>query len=371
MGHNLWDGHYLKAKPVHDLSLEMEGRIALDGHFFADTQREGFNKKTSTIRGKIMEKVPASMPFASKNRMTISEFPAGKAEEYPPFYKLSSCYNPLCNKKVEGNIKIISLGRLGTMMDISNPNLYEDRPSDDAFVAMIDSANSMIRLALQDIGPFCFPGTKRAMPGCTWPENYLSALARVIWKKSVDVELVLSNPRSIPNDLSPTEAIYGNGWSCNDVASEIIKRIKKQFPHAKDDELRQKVNDNLRVCFIRQKQGPHYADGTTIGLHSKHFIVDDICCYIGSQNLYVCDLAEWGVVIDDEVQVKQILQEYWEPMWASSFTGEDCDVDEVMDGLEIERDGEDVDYIDQETQKLINQVGRLGAGNSTFYSEED
>jgi len=31
----------------------------------------------------------------------------------------------------------------------------------------------------------------------------------------------------------------------------------------------------------------------TMGNHSKHFIVDDIATYIGSQNLYVCDLAEW------------------------------------------------------------------------------
>jgi hypothetical protein len=31
-GHNLWDPHYLKNNPVHDLSIEMEGRVAHDGH---------------------------------------------------------------------------------------------------------------------------------------------------------------------------------------------------------------------------------------------------------------------------------------------------------------------------------------------------
>ena len=44
---------------------------------------------------------------------------------------------------------------------------------------------------------------------------------------------------------------------------------------------------------------------------AKHFIIDDICCYIGSQNLYICDLAEWGVVIDDAPSVKKIKEEYW------------------------------------------------------------
>lgn len=79
----------------------------------------------------------------------------------------------------------------------------------------------------------------------------------------------------------------------------------------------------------------------TLGLHSKHFIVDDKCAYIGSQNLYVCDLAEWGVVIDHAPQVQQMMTEYWNPMWSFSYTGEDCDVQEVMDGLKIDRSAEE------------------------------
>ena len=46
-------------------------------------------------------------------------------------------------------------------------------------------------------------------------------------------------------------------------------------------------------------------------MHGKHFIIDDVALYIGSQNLYVCDLAEWGVVIDDEETTKRIMDEYW------------------------------------------------------------
>ena len=277
-------------------------------------------------------------------------------------------------------------------MKVPHPILRSDRPSDDAFVSMIDSAKSIIKLTLQDIGPVCFPGTKIALPGCTWPKNYLDAFARVIWEKGVDIEIILSNPHSIPNDLSPTEANYGNGtlmtltfeniishikihmstgWSCVDVAAELIKRIRKQYPEAEDDDLRQKVNDNLRICFIRQKQGQAYDDSTTIGLHSKHFIVDNICCYIGSQNLYVCDLAEWGVIIDDEAQVQTIIEEYWDPMWSASYTGEDCDVDEVMDGLEIDRDGEDPSNVDAETQLLIDQGGNLGPAHADFYTSEE
>ena len=126
--------------------------------------------------------------------------------------------------------------------------------------------------------------------------------------------------------------------SCVDVAAEIIKCIQTQFPDAPDNKLRATVHDNLRVCFLRCRRGGcNYSDGGSLGLHSKHFIIDDMCCYIGSQNLYVCDLAEWGVVIDSPEAVGDIKQKYWDQMWEVSYTRDDCDVDEVMDGLGIDR----------------------------------
>ena len=122
------------------------------------------------------------------------------------------------------------------------------------------------------------------------------------------------------------------------MASEIIKCIKNQFPTAPDWRLREVVEDNLRVCFVKcPRGGSYYSDGGSLGLHSKHFIIDDRTCYIGSQNLYKCDLAEWGVVIDDVAAVTSIKNQYWDPMWNVSYTHDDCDVDRVMDGLDIRR----------------------------------
>ena len=78
---------------------------------------------------------------------------------------------------------------------------------------------------------------------------------------------------------------------------------------------------------------------STIGLHSKHFIVDDKCCYIGSQNLYLCDLAEWGIVVDHEEAVQKIMSDYFDPLWQNSYVGLDVDVGHVMAGLTVDRDG--------------------------------
>lgn len=96
----------------------------------------------------------------------------------------------------------------------------------------------------------------------------------------------------------------------------------------------------MRICFLRTAGGNTYADGNTKGMHAKHFIVDDRATYIGSQNLYVCDLSEWGVLIDDKDATEKIKEEYWDIMWKYSYTGEDVDVQAVMDGLDIDRDGE-------------------------------
>mmetsp|Transcript_5529 Transcript_5529/g.16066 ORF Transcript_5529/g.16066 Transcript_5529/m.16066 type:complete len:356 (-) Transcript_5529:612-1679(-) len=303
------------------------------------------------------------MPLAMKTRVTISEYPVGKADEYAPKYD-----RPLMPTRVpvEGRVPIISMGRYGAIVPMK-------RPSDDAFVAMIGAAKTIVRLALQDLGPVCIPGTKVSLPGCIWPKTYLQELGRVIWERGVDVEIALSNPNSIPGDLRPTDANYGNGWSCVDVAAEIIKTIRDQFPAAKDGELREKVANNLRVCFIREGAlGAKWEDGKTMGMHAKHFIVDDLMVYIGSQNLYVCDLAEWGVVIDDESAASKIMDEYWHPMWQASFTGEDCCVQSVMDGLKINREAPPVrNPLNRQSMAMAAAAAASpGHASESMYDEE-
>jgi len=334
-GHNFWDDHYLKNDPVNDLSLEMEGGVAKDAHRFANQQWGYIAKKQATAWGRFVDrKLSDAMDVPRRARVTVSNYPEGTTAEFPPYYKTNRRTAGLRRlpSAQQQYVPVITMGRYGTL-------LRKDRPSDDAFVAMLDSAQTIIRMALQDLGPVALPGTKQAVPGMGWPKTYLDALARVIWTRGVDVEIVLSNPGSIPGSLSMLEACYGNGWSCVDVASEIIKRIQKQFPSAPDGDLRQKVEENLRISFLRSpKGGRYYKDGQTLGLHSKHFIVDDICCYIGSQNFYICDLAEWGVVIDDKETVETIKAQYWDPMWKTSWVADDCDVQAVMDGLKINRD---------------------------------
>jgi phosphatidylserine/phosphatidylglycerophosphate/cardiolipin synthase-like enzyme len=278
------------------------------------------------------------MVLIARTRVAVSEFPKGQTTEFPPQYRRRLVDAKVKQQQNEQtfSVPMLSMGRYGSLL-----RYY--RPADDAFIAMFDSAKTFIRLALQDLGPVCIPQTKISLPGCIWPKEYLSVFAKAIMR-GVDVEIMLSNPNSIPGGLTATEANYGNGWSCVDVAAEIVKAIQKEFPSTKDETLRAKVQNNLRVCFIRRSpmRKQKYSTDMTIGLHTKHFIIDDRTCYIGSQNLYICDLAEWGVVIDHEKSVRKIMKECWTPLWQTSYAGTDVDVQAVMDGLKINRDGEAV-----------------------------
>lgn len=100
--------------------------------------------------------------------------------------------------------------------------------------------------------------------------------------------------------------------------------------------------------------------------------MDDICCYIGSQNLYICDLAEWGVVIDSPSTVENIKSQYWDPMWKVSYTQDDCDVEQVMDGLKIDRTAPnkfEMTKIQLEQAKERMRASRNIPADSNFHSK--
>mmetsp|Transcript_51991 Transcript_51991/g.103470 ORF Transcript_51991/g.103470 Transcript_51991/m.103470 type:complete len:97 (+) Transcript_51991:116-406(+) len=68
-------------------------------------------------------------------------------------------------------------------------------------------------------------------------------------------------------------------------------------------------------------------------VHAKLFVVDDGTFYIGSQNLYANNLAEWGQIVDAVVPTQELLASLWEPLWrasvgaATSGSGTRCDID--------------------------------------------
>jgi phosphatidylserine/phosphatidylglycerophosphate/cardiolipin synthase-like enzyme len=58
------------------------------------------------------------------------------------------------------------------------------------------------------------------------------------------------------------------------------------------------------------------------GNHSKVYIIDEDCFYIGSDNFYVSlfedGLQEFGFLIEDKSETKKFIEEYWSYLWKYS-----------------------------------------------------
>mmetsp|Transcript_51578 Transcript_51578/g.102455 ORF Transcript_51578/g.102455 Transcript_51578/m.102455 type:complete len:713 (+) Transcript_51578:77-2215(+) len=366
-GHNVWDPHYLKKNPVRDLSMEAEGQVTQDGHVFANRMWQFIIKKHKAYI--FQTRAPDWVPMLYKSRIAIAHWPPS-LEDYPPLYEPSSEPLPIPEAVEQGDLPMITCGRYGTLHhDDATAN-----PSDSAIVAMLKSAQKSIKMSLQDLGPLAvvLGGRPRALPGGVWPEAYLREIACAIYERGVDVEIVLSNPNSIPSNLTPLEANYGNGWTCEDVASEIIKAIQSNIQDVDEERLSGLVGINLRLAYLRTNLGTmDWQEKKKAGNHAKFFVVDDICYYIGSQNLYIANLAEWGIIIDNEEQTQKVLEEYWNPLWEKSYLDvpedeRDFNVDNVLAGLELDRNPQDFSDLSPEELEamLLAKKAARGGGSS-------
>jgi hypothetical protein len=157
----------------------MEGGVAKDGHNYANGQWGYIVKKQSTAWGRFVDQnIPDAFDIPRRARVTVSEFPGSTTAEFPPFYRAKKKSHRMHSQAAlniaEGEfVPVITMGRYGQI-------LKKARPSDAAIVAMVDSAQTIIRLALQDVGPVCVPGTKLSLPGCVWPDNYLNGKLIVV-----------------------------------------------------------------------------------------------------------------------------------------------------------------------------------------------
>jgi len=282
-GHNMWSRDYLKRSPVHDLSMVVRGSVAEDGHRMADA----------------LWRYTCRNPWFWQGSTERSAFPAGAAD-CPPNYV------PHPAEGGTAGVPTLSLGRLGA--------LGED-PADVALVAALDSARSILKLSLQDLGPLKVAGVALA----DWPEPVLGALARAM-VRGVDIHLALSSPGAAPDGKNALSGGYGNGWTTGDVADNIADWLYEHPEElAPGQSVRAVLCDRLHIGTLRFNDlQERFADGSGISNHAKFFIVDDVAFYLGSQNLYDADLAEFGLLIDDPDVTADVLEQYWEPLWRHS-----------------------------------------------------
>ena len=277
-GVNMWSQHYLEKDPVPDMSMRVEGSAASDAQSYAN-QIWDFA---------CADKDPVST--------LISTYPDAKSTCLPSF---------VAPKKKTGGAAVISVGRLGAIGANS---------ADTALVALVRAAKKTLRLSQQDLGPV----KKLGVSLNSWPEAVMNAIIGAMGR-GVEVDLALSNLSSTPGGVSPLTTSYSNGWSLADVAkkfSALAHAHPELLPANTDvDAL---ICDKLHLANLRSSAAITWPDGGKLASHAKLIIVDDRTFYLGSQNLYVANLAEYGFIVDDQNATRAVLREYYEPMFGLS-----------------------------------------------------
>ncbi|MCP3941391.1 MAG: hypothetical protein GY710_07910 [Desulfobacteraceae bacterium] len=298
-GHNMWDEHYLGKNPVFDLSMKLSGEAVLDGHRFSSLlwdYVQDYNKWITDATWSVQ---------CARFLNPVAGVEYG--QQFLPPLDIVSRLGQNYGQTVYGNIPVLSVGRLG---DIDNNN----NQSDMAWTEMIKAAKSEINMSIQ--------GVQSQVPPKLWPEEQVIELARALYS-GVDISLVVSSPDALGGGLGIIEApYYGDDPSILynkifDVLRDLIKEGDFGPPvFVGEKDVESILGDHLKIAALRIGGSTRYPNGDSIANHSKTIMVDRQFFYIGSHNLYPCNLAEFGYIIEDSEKAMEFWVQFWEPLFA-------------------------------------------------------
>jgi PLD-like domain len=274
-GHNMHTADYQENDPVSDLSMKLSGPAAAAAHRYAN-QIWDLACARGNLHGFGMVTYPAKLPC-------------------PAHYEPAAVTGT-------GNATVIAAGRLGAV---------PDNASDTALLAMVDAATTSVVMSQEDLLGGRIPKTNLAV--APLPKALLDRLAAAIGR-GVDVSIVISN---VDGGLFTTS--YSHGWTPTETAQQLadyMKTKKELFPAGTD--ILGALCTKLHVAGLRVANMDKWADGKVFSNHSKFLMIDQQAFYVGSQNLYVSDLAEFGFIVDSADAAKTAYDTFWGPLWSYS-----------------------------------------------------
>jgi phosphatidylserine/phosphatidylglycerophosphate/cardiolipin synthase-like enzyme len=323
-GHNLWSPQYLDANPVFDVSMQVEGDAALHAHDYADAL---WRFLLDTLDRKWPWPTSTKHSFNSAagyvlNRATNSYAPD---ENGRPAADVYTKIRSQLGRPATGSVPVLSVGRRGAMnlsaflpTDQSYLYSYEQEPSDLAINKLVALAQSKIRMcqhamSFRLLNNYVDP---EAYTFWYWSWNY--ELFREIGEalqRGVDVTLTVSNPGATAGNLWFYEfALYTGDYPYK--INQYMLGVLKNYLGVEEVRAKGLIRDRFHVASFRYSSEDSYPLGNTaIPNHAKTLIVDDRIFYIGSQNLYKCDLNEFGYIVEDPAIARSYLDQYWLPLW--------------------------------------------------------
>ncbi|MBV6829922.1 phospholipase D-like domain-containing protein [Xanthomonas euvesicatoria] len=327
-GHNMWGAHYLGANPVFDVSMRLDGAAARHAQDYAnglwDYELWRANHLGKWIVGGVEEDTLhcAYTYDTSKGRCSVS------LNAYPPADLYAHLVARFKTPPPAADLPVLAVGRgANTRSSYFLPTIYSflypfTEPSDEALLNLLDQAQSSVRMSLQ---AFRLIG---ADLNFLWNAALFKTMGKALLR-GVSFRIVLSNPGAVAGDLSKASAPY-NGDLPADITEKMRLTLIKVLGIA-DADARGLIESKFQVASFRYSAQATYPGQIPIPNHAKTFMVDDAVFYIGSQNLYVCNLNEFGFMVEDAVAATAYKENYWTPLWnfssATLDKGYDADVD--------------------------------------------
>lgn len=315
-GHNMWEAAYGQVEnPISDLTMRLEGQAAKSAHTFADllwafTCRWSDGVVNSTFY------VDLVSTQASGDICPV-EFTA-PAVSY------------------SGNASVLALGGLGFGMDVpggqqggladaddskadcswffadyvnDNKEYTVANPEEEGLRAFINSATDSVFISQQDLIAPCAPPFANSY----YDARLFDVLADKL-NQGVKVQIVVSTPGAKQSLLAP----YSNMKKMTEISDILIRKIK-QRASVSESQAKAVMCQSLQLAPLRIASGVGtWANGNSIGNHSKTIAVDGAAFYIGSKNLYPATLQDFGYIVEDVDAANEYFQSYQNPLWQNS-----------------------------------------------------
>jgi phosphatidylserine/phosphatidylglycerophosphate/cardiolipin synthase-like enzyme len=334
-GHNLWDAFpYFDTTPVHDLSLRVSGPAALSAHKFAQ-RLWGVVCAAPGSRG-VGNQMIWTWDTTKDEAELLTTCPTA----------LTGANSAIPPSPTPGAARIYAVGRLGTWLGLSSSGSGKN-PADDAIAAMIRAAQQNVIISQQDLrGPRRFSEeldyhvrellkqylgetlgnfvTDKVTFLNQMTTDYLSVQGA--WMEPVlrAIADAAAHDRKVHIIIPDEVGVASPGYSSSG-ADAVLQTIMRYWPGAPTGATKSdaQLRCNIEVVHVRQfddTAGTGYAPGS----HVKMVMVDPGLAtggvYVGSQNLYDHELAEFGYLIFDQASVQAVFNQYANPAWTTSAT---------------------------------------------------
>jgi len=310
-GHNLLENHYLKEKPISDLSIRLDGDAALSAHKFADGIW-AYVQRYNVHDGK-------SLTYCNTYQTNMI------TKESAPAYVVRS---HTWQHWDVGNLSVLAVAVPGYGVPDSND---QPPPSEQAVRSFIKSAQKEVCLSQQDLLGLLGPLSTEFLANETDPE-LMKALAEFLIRSVGIIKVVLSNPgahsldntyysNSLISDKAAKISLRMHDLIINTLSKALRTVYKDLTKNDLDKEKLYRMLARVRIGYIRfNGLQTTWPDGSPFGNHAKFWMIDRRVFYVGSDNLYpeeIIDrmvysrLTEYGYIIESHKEAERIRRKYW------------------------------------------------------------